>query len=275
MEIKIDFTKSAQENAEEYYDRAKRLTAKRKGAERAIAELKGMVEKAKAEKAAEVEKVKPAVTVSRPKEWYEKFRWFTTSDGMLVIGGRDAHQNEALNSRHFEAGDLFFHANIFGASVTVLKGGESSPERSRSEAAQFAACYSSAWKEGLQTVDVYAMRRTQVSKSTGKGSLGVGSFLLSGEREWHRDTPLGLAMFMADGRLNTVPLRLVDSAASGSLPQKVAAIRIGRDKKSDAAKKISRMIGCDDIDEIIRQLPAGEFRVGAGGLVTPRHINTT
>ena len=39
MKIKIDFTKSAQENANEYYAKAKKLALKKEGAEKAIKEL--------------------------------------------------------------------------------------------------------------------------------------------------------------------------------------------------------------------------------------------
>lgn len=196
MKITIDFTKSAQENADSFYNRAKRLAQKRAGAESAIKRLEKRLEGARKQS---VQKAKPKV-VSIQKEWYEKFHWFFTSDNLLVIGGRDAHQNELLNSKHFDDSDLFFHANIFGASVTILKDGVKASNEAKEEAAQFAACYSSAWKEMLHAVDVYAMRRSQVTKSTSKGSIGFGSFLLSGEREWYRNVALSLVFFAKDGR---------------------------------------------------------------------------
>lgn len=256
MEVKIDFTKSAQENAKGFYERAKKLEAKAKGAEKAVKGLEAQLEKVRKESAA---KGKKAVKV-RERKWYESFHWFFASDGRLAIGGRDAHQNELINSRHFEDGDLFFHADIFGASVTVLKDGINADERVKREVAQFAASYSSAWKEGSRSVDVYALRREQISKSTGKGSLGTGSFLMSGEREWFRSTALGLAMFVKDDVLNTVPASAI-AAAGGAA--KVARISQGKDKKSDAAKRVARITGYDDLDAIMQQLPAGEFDVKA------------
>lgn len=255
MDVKIDFTKSAQENASDYYDRAKKLLAKKEGAEKAVKELEAGL--AEAEAGAQQDEKRRVIRL-REKEWYEKFHWFLAGDGRLVIGGRDAKQNETINSKHFEDKDLFFHADIFGASLTVLKDGLKASEDVKREVAQFAASYSSAWKESLQSIDVYAMRREQVSKSTSKGSIGMGSFLLSGGREWYRSTPLGLAMFAKDNVLNTVPLVALARLDKGA---KVAEITIGKDKKSDAAKKVAGLIGYEDLDDIIQQLPAGTFHV--------------
>lgn len=254
MRIAIDYTKSAQENADAYYNKAKKLAQKQAGARLAIKRLekrlKGM--KARAAKPEEPAGITPG------REWYEKFRWFYTSENMLVIGGRDAHQNELLNSRHFDEGDLFFHANIFGASVMILKGGIKAGAESREEAAQFAACYSSAWKEGQPIVDVYAMRRDQVSKSTSKGSIGTGSFLLSGEREWYRDTPLSLVFYVKNGRPAVVPEISFYRSAQKGIPR--VLVREGSMQKPDTAKKIAGHLGIRDLDWLMQQLPAGTFR---------------
>jgi hypothetical protein len=179
---------------------------------------------------------------------------------MLVIGGRDAHQNEMLNSKHFEDNDLFFHADIFGAPVVILKNGLNIDKPIREEVAQFAASYSRAWGEGLNSVDVYAMRRNQVSKSSSKGSLGTGSFLLSGERDWYRSTTLGLVMLVKEEKLQTIPIITFSKLELGSI--KYVRIKQGNFKKSDAAKKIAERLDYRDLDNIMRQLPpAGTFKI--------------
>ncbi|MDE1833399.1 MAG: DUF814 domain-containing protein [Candidatus Micrarchaeota archaeon] len=252
MEIKIDFTKSAQDNANDYYSRAKKLVQKRAGAEKAIRDLE---KKLKEEEQKSVEKERRVLKVVK-REWYESFRWFFTSNNMLVIGGRDAHQNELLNSKHFGDRDLFFHANIFGAPVTILKDGVDTAKEVKEEVAQFAASYSSAWEEGLRSIDVYAMRRNQVSKSSEKGSLGTGSFLLKGERDWYRNIELSLVMFVKDGRLNTAPMRTFQKLEGMG---KHVVVSQGEMKKSDAGKKIAAYLSLDDLDNVIRQLPTGSF----------------
>ena len=181
---------------------------------------------------------------------------------MLAIGGRDAQQNEMLNSKYFGDSDLFFHADIFGAPVVILKDGAKADNATREEVAQFAACYSSAWKQMLGVVDVYAMRREQVSKSSEKGYLGTGSFLLKGEREWYRGMKLELAMFLDNGRLMAVPSKAFEKMRFEKL--QYARITLGDSIKSDAAKRIARILGYDNLDAIMVRLPAGTFSVAAG-----------
>ena len=252
MEIELDYGMSAQDNANAYYTRAKRLLQKKEGAQKAI---EGMKERLAGESVAEAPRRK--IVVKRRQEWYEKFNWFFTSGGKLVIGGRDAQQNEMVNSRHFEDGDLFFHADIHGASVTIMKEGASSEQVDREEAAQFAASFSRGWQEGLRSVDVYCMRREQVSKSTGKGSLGTGSFLMSGEREWYRNVPLALACGVKESVFRMVP----DRAANTLLPGKLLRLSQGERKKSDAAKLISRLLEYDDVDYVMQHMPNGNFNI--------------
>lgn len=256
MEIEIDFTKSAQENANDYYKKSKKLAQKKEGAEKAIKELE---ERLSDERANAKEKPARRIVKTTKKEWYEKFHWFYTSNNMLVIGGRDAHQNEMINSKYFDEKDLFFHADIFGASVVVLKEGADAPREIRQEVAEFAACYSSAWKEGLRTVDIYAMERDQVSKSSSKGSLGTGSFLMSGERDWYRSVQLSLFMFVKEDRLYTVPKTTFEKMKLDNIPH--VKISQGNFKKSDAAKKVMAKLSYPDMDTIMRQLPVGNFRI--------------
>lgn len=257
MEVSIDFTKSAQENANSYYQNAKKYHKKSEGAAKAIVQMEGKLNLIESKPEPEAEKTKTMHLQKR--EWYEKFHWFFTSRGLLTIGGRDAQQNELLNSKYFEEKDLFFHADIFGASVVILKDGVAATEEEKAEVAAFAASYSSAWKKMLVSVDVYAMRRDQISKSTNKGSLGQGSFLMKGEREWYRNVPLGIAMYIKDGKLNTVPLKTAERQKPSDA--KAVILRQGSMIKSDAAKSISRMLGYENTDDIIQQMPAGTFEI--------------
>ena len=256
MDISIDFTKTAQENAQDYFGMSKKARKKAEGAERSAIELKERLTKEQEEKPKRKELKK---IVER--EWYEKFNWFFTSNSMLAIGGRSAQQNELVNSRHFEQNDLFFHADVFGASVTILKEGIGSAREVREEVAQFAACFSSAWENGSSTASVYSLKREQITKSTGKGSLGTGSFLMSGEREWFRNVPLELCAFTEPGK-DTAELRIVPSLTCARKGIKhYLTIKPGNTKKSDAAKYIAKRLEYQDIDYIMQHLPAGSFSI--------------
>jgi predicted ribosome quality control (RQC) complex YloA/Tae2 family protein len=258
MKVRISFRKSAQENAQEYFEKAKRAKRKREGAMQSIASLKERLEAAEASRLSWREAKHAAVRIRR-KEWYELFRWFFSSSGMLAIGGRDAAQNEKLNSRYFTDKDLFFHADVFGASAVILKNGVESDKETREEVAQFAACFSRAWEQGA-VATVYSLARGQVSKSKEKGSLGSGSFLLEGEREWYKNVPLQLCAYIDDhSRLCVAPA----STRQILKPDMFVEIRPGNTAKNDAAKKLARLLNYPDVDEVLRAIPAGPFSISS------------
>src|SRR3989344_4861300 len=151
LEIEIDLRKSLNENASAYFEKAKKAKKKLEGIERTIPELGKRIEKQReAEGKAKITQIRKR----RQREWYEKFHWFFTSDGMLVIAGKDAKGNDAIVKKHMEKSDLCFHAEIFGAPHTVLKSKKNSAsQNSMEEAASFAATFSSAWKNRMASVD--------------------------------------------------------------------------------------------------------------------------
>ncbi|MDE1851834.1 MAG: DUF814 domain-containing protein [Candidatus Micrarchaeota archaeon] len=252
MEIEIDLNKSAQENANDYFNRSKKAKRKAEGAEAAVGELEERRKNVES-----TEQKKRAIRKIEKKEWYEKFNWFRTGSGMLAVGGRNAQQNELINSKYFEANDLFFHADVFGASVIVLKDGVKSDKNAREEVAQFAACFSRAWENGGSSATVYSLKREQISKSKEKGSLGTGSFLMSGEREWFRNVALELAAFVENEKIRIVPMQTCVALGVKSY----ILLKPGNRKKSDAAKLICSSLGFDDLDYVMQHLPAGGFSV--------------
>lgn len=60
-------------------------------------------------------------TAPRKPYWFERFNWFVTSENVLVLSGRDAQQNELLVKRHLTKGDIYVHADLHGASTTIVK----------------------------------------------------------------------------------------------------------------------------------------------------------
>ncbi|HDI03158.1 MAG TPA: DUF814 domain-containing protein, partial [Candidatus Pacearchaeota archaeon] len=57
----------------------------------------------------------------KKKEWYEKFRWFFTSSGKLVIGGKNAEQNEKIINEMLEDNDVVLHTKARGSPFCVIK----------------------------------------------------------------------------------------------------------------------------------------------------------
>ncbi|MGZ7043688.1 MAG: ribosome rescue protein RqcH, partial [Methanobacterium sp.] len=169
--ISIDATLPIPENAEVYYEKAKKAKRKINGVNIAIEKTKKEIEKARNKKETEMERIiLPEKRVKKELKWFEKFRWFISSDGFLVIGGRDANTNEMVVKKYLESNDVYLHSDIHGAPSVVIKSqAKQIPESTINEAASFAASYSSAWAKGYGSQDVYWVHPDQVSKTPQSG----------------------------------------------------------------------------------------------------------
>jgi predicted ribosome quality control (RQC) complex YloA/Tae2 family protein len=193
------------DNAGRYYDQSKRAKQKMEGAKTALAETrKKLAEiKAKISETEALEHVKPTETAEqlakrkiKHKEWFEKFHWFTSSDGFLIVAGKDAVSNEVLIKKYTDADDIVFHADVVGAPFTVIKTeGKKPSEQCLRETSEFAAAFSRGWREGFASVDVYWIKPDQLSKGAPSGEyVSHGAFVVRGERNWLRNVPLRIAI---------------------------------------------------------------------------------
>lgn len=193
----INLRKSIQENAAEFYEKTKKSQKRREGAEKALLGTRQRMAELKEQKIERISAIsKPPVQKVEKKAWYEKFRWFHSSEGFLVLGGKDAMTNEILVKKHMEAHDLVFHADIRGAPFVIVKTERHKvSEGTINEAAEFAAAFSRAWKEMFSAVDVYWVRPEQVSKTPPTGQfLPKGSFMIYGKKNYLRKVPLHTAI---------------------------------------------------------------------------------
>jgi predicted ribosome quality control (RQC) complex YloA/Tae2 family protein len=97
--------------------------------------------------------------------WFEKFIWFISSENYLVIGGRDAQQNEFIVKRHLKSGDVYVHADLRGASSVIIKNRVPSadiPPKTLNEAGTMSVCYSAAWDAHV-IASAWWVRHDQVS----------------------------------------------------------------------------------------------------------------
>ena len=167
--ISIDITKSIEENAGVYYEKAKKLKKKLKGAEKAIEELKRKLTKLEQLKKLE-EKSAEKIPVHQKKEWYEKFRWFISSEGFLCIGGRDATTNEIIVKKHTDNDDIVFHTDMVGSPFFVVKTGAKKPtDKTLSEAADATVTFSRAWKLNMQSTPAFYCKPEQLTKEAPSG----------------------------------------------------------------------------------------------------------
>ena len=99
-----------------------------------------------------------------------------TSDGFLVLAGRDQQQNELLVKRHLRAHDLYLHADMSGAASVVLKNRRGQdgqffsevPQRSLAEAGHMALVHSRAWTAKIVS-SAWWVRADQVFKTAQTG----------------------------------------------------------------------------------------------------------
>jgi predicted ribosome quality control (RQC) complex YloA/Tae2 family protein len=265
-ELQLHAGLTVPQNAQRYYEKAKEMARKGSGAKEALVITKQL----RAGKAAAPKKARPVSFYRRRKpKWYERFRWFFSSDGFMVLGGRDADTNEEIYTKYMERRDLVLHTDAPGAPLTVIKTeGEPVPESTLQEAAVFAVSYSSVWKGGLVAADCYMITGDQVSKTPESGEfLKKGAFVIRGERTYFKDTPLGLALGIADGVLVGGPVSAIKPKADP-----VVEIEPGELNADDLAKKIYRQFADKEedraflksvasVDQMVQFLPPGGSRI--------------
>ena len=225
-------------------------------------DIKKHLEDIKAKKDIAMENIAvPKKRVKKNLKWYEKLRWFLSSDNVLVIGGRDANSNESIVKKYLEPNDIYLHADIHGASSTAIKlNGAKLNDTLLKESGEFAASFSSAWSLGFSTQDVYWVHPDQVSKTPESGEfLAKGSFVIRGHRNYIRGARVKLAIGIVDyegKRIMAGPIEAVEAHC-----ENYVVLKPGFTKKEAIAKKIIGKINEDDLltlDDIIRVLPSGK-----------------
>lgn len=260
----LNLMMSAQRNAAEYYSKAKRAKDKIEGLEKAIEQTKMRVSEIRAEVIKKAETAYKAPQLRRKREWYEKFRWFFSSEGFLVIGGRDASTNEALIKKYMEPHDIVLHADIAGSPFVLVKTmGKTPAEKTIDEAAQFTASYSRAWREQIRAIDVYWVRPEQVSKTPPSGQyLPRGSFMIYGSKNFIKNVPLEIAIGV---RRENGDFRVVGGPVSAIAGQTNLYVKVvpGRETSGRLAKEIrdrlANMAYSEDREKILR-IPLEEFQ---------------
>ncbi len=192
--VPLDLRLTPAENARRYFERYSRARRTVRALSRRLAEVQEeraylgsrlQALEAGAEPAAlarelrergyRVETPSPGVRSRPPRRPFARYR---TSDGLLVLAGRNDRENEELLILHSSPADLWLHAQKIPGSHVILKtAGQPIPPASLREAAQIAAYHSRARRSGQVPVD-YVERR-HVRKPSG---LPPGKVIYQGHR---------------------------------------------------------------------------------------------
>ena len=290
--------KTVHQNAQKYFQDARTLKEKSKGARKALENTENAKSKQEKRRKKDVAAGRVRGIQRSKKFWFEKYRWAILDNGHIIVGGRDARGNDTIVRKHLNSNDLYIHADLHGAPSCSLKlkdgftimgdisesqNGIKSMQIAQNlgegvddargldgniiaQAAQIAVCWSRAWGSGGAAATAFHVRPSQVSKQTESGeSLGRGSFVVRGKRTWHRD--MNLEIGMGIGVINGVPLPVCGTVETISkIFEKWIKIIPGREKKESIANKIAKATGLIQ-DDVLASLPPGGCSIEDHGLM--------
>jgi predicted ribosome quality control (RQC) complex YloA/Tae2 family protein len=277
----IEFQRNPARMSSMLFQRAKDLERGISSIDEARSRLMAHIDKLR-KQADSIESKGPAVRYVRNKEWYERYRWFITSDGLLAIGGRDASSNSAIIRKHLGEQDLVFHAEIHGSPFFILKNGYSLDNIGPSllEVGQATVSFSRAWKDGLYGSDAYWVTPSQVRRGAPTGQyLPKGSFVIEGKRNFVKGLEIQLAIgiirqkeefFLCCGPVQAIKTSslIYASLLPGGHDPINAAKKVRNEFVSVLAEKtkqielsLSQFVKSMSLDDYVRALPTGQSRI--------------
>jgi predicted ribosome quality control (RQC) complex YloA/Tae2 family protein len=227
-------------------------------------------------KQASIAKDSVVFSVQKKKEWYERYRWFFTSDGLLAIGGRDASSNSSVIRKHLEKDDKVFHAEIVGSPFFLLKNSSDNTVTSVKETAHATVCFSRAWREGLYGLNAYWVTSDQIKTAAPSGQfIAKGSFIVEGTRNFVQVTTLQLSVGLYQ-KGDSYSLMCGPSEPIKKNCVYYVTIEPSGLEMVEAAKKIKiefqkfkekeEIVKAISIDDFIRVLPAGDSHIMGSGI---------
>jgi len=245
--ILIDKKKSLEANASSYFDKSKEMDRKAERTKEVIASKP-------------VSKPKKKIIKNKNMEWFERFRWFITTDGEIAVAGKDARSNEQVVKKYLKVNDRYAHADIHGAPSVVVKNvnGVQPSELSMLEACNFSLSYSKAWGARVSGGHSFWVENDKVSKTPNTGEfLAKGAFVIRGKRNWNRNLELNVAIGLIsyDGNLKFMggPISSVEKHS-----EKYVIFRPGFTERRVVIRRLSEAFSAESTD-IEKLLPSGGF----------------
>jgi predicted ribosome quality control (RQC) complex YloA/Tae2 family protein len=192
--VTLDYTKGIDANASDIYQKGKEINDK---ATRATDALKDSEEQLEKKQKGFAKAKALALTRAQPTKqfWFERYKWFVTSNGLLVLSGRDANTNDQLIKKHMKEQDVYVHADVHGAPSVIIKNGTAAKEEDRREACVFALAQSKAWSSNMPEGSAFWVYPDQVSKTPQAGEfVPRGAFIVRGKRNYEYHLPMQLSI---------------------------------------------------------------------------------
>jgi predicted ribosome quality control (RQC) complex YloA/Tae2 family protein len=256
--LELDINGTVESNAQRYYESSKRARKKLEGLLVALDSARSEI--AQHEKGEE--RADSKMTRHKPTRrfWFERFRWFISSEGAVVLGGKDAKSNDILVKKHLQAGDRYAHADIHGAPSVVVKMKEGITEKTLNEACEFAVATSRAWNAKVGSAAGYWVLPEQVSKTPQSGEyLAKGAFVIRGKRNYSDKLQIKLGVGETEFE-NSKKVMCGPEGAVRARCTRYLMITPGRLDKNDFAKRLADAFEVP-IEEIQSILPPGDVDI--------------
>ena len=297
--VRIHINLSVHQNAQKYFEKARKHKNKSSGAEIALQTTEVELKRAR-KKESKLQSSGKIHAIKRSKKfWFERYKWAVVEGGHLLIGGKDAKGNDSVVKKHCSGLDMYLHADLHGAPSCSLRSNhgltiDPSPsmhipanvpsyriadkletemidEQKLKQSASMALAWSKAWASGGAHGTVYSVKPTQVSKTAETGEyIGSGGFIVRGQRTWFKDIDLTIGIGMI--AVNGTPLLMTTTTdLIGTFCQRYAILAPGREKKEKIANQIYKSTGLPT-DDILAVIPGACEIVKDHGLFTPVNL---
>ncbi|MEK6914333.1 MAG: NFACT RNA binding domain-containing protein [Nanoarchaeota archaeon] len=184
---------------------------------------------------------------------YKNYRWFFTSEGKLVIGGKNDEQNEMVLKYFSKTNYIVMHTKAAGSPFMILQSDNPS-QKDIKECAIFCACFSKEWKYGKKLIDLDIFYGRDIYKNK---DMKIGTFGVKNKKEIKVKPEL--MIIIQKGKIRAVPNLKREE-------ENLTIIRQGKMSKEEAAEKIARKIKDKFLfpvskEEIMMAIPSGNMEI--------------
>ena len=162
------------------------------------------------------------------------YRWFYTTNGNLVVGGKNKEQNEIVVRNFLKSDYVILHTSAPGSSFMIIQSSNPSKQDIK-EAAIFCACFSKEWKNLKSKNDEIAVDIFKGSQIYKIKTMKIGTFGVKGNKKTLNVKP-GLVLLIQKGKLRAVP-KISKIERTGFIE-----IKPGKLSKDQAVEKILKII---------------------------------
>jgi len=164
-----------------------------------------------------------------PMKDYRNYRWFFTSNNVLVVGGKSDEQNEFVIKNFLNPNYVVMHTSNPGSPFMIIQS-KNPTKADLDETAIVCASFSKQWKVGKKQIEVDIFKGEQIYKIK---SMKTGTFGVKKGKKIKKVNP-ELVLIIQKGKLRAVP--------KTTKAKHLVEIKPGKLSKEQAVEKIAKII---------------------------------